>query len=525
MRKASVPTPVSQLLESSSFINLSAPELIECALRNQEGILANNGALAVTTGKYTGRSPEDRFFVKDEWTSETIDWSRNQHINESVFLSLLKKMTQYLNHLHEKYVFRGFAGADARYRLSIQVVNEYAWQNLFCSQLFIKPTKQELMHHQPEFTILSAPGFKANPSFDGTRSEAFIIISLHHRIVLIGGTAYAGEIKKSVFTILNFLLPQKGVMPMHCSANVDQNRRTALFFGLSGTGKTTLSHAHGRQLIGDDEHGWSEDGVFNFEGGCYAKTIRLTRKDEPQIYNSIGFGAILENVAISNETRVPDYIDARTTENTRAAYSLAYVANARIPSIGTHPDTIIFLTADACGVLPPISLLTPEQAIYHFLSGYTSKLSGTERGIIKPEATFSTCFGAPFMPLSALTYAKLLNKRIKQENVNVFLINTGWIGGPYGVGSRINLAYTRAMVTAALNDRFDRSTQFTDPIFGLHLPLSCPDVPGNILLPWQSWHDRAAYECAARQLAKHFQNNFRQFKDAPTEWINAGPLI
>ena len=526
MNRTFLETPISELLSTGTpFINLSVPELIEHALRKNEGILVNNGALAVTTGKYTGRSPKDRFIVKDDVTRDTVDWDRSQHINENAFLNLYEKLATYLSKQQEKYVFRGFAGADPNYRLAIQVINEYAWQNLFCRQLFIEPSDLELGHHQAEFTVLSAPGFKANPLTDGTRSEAFIIISMKYRIVLIGGTEYGGEIKKSVFTVMNYLLPQKGVMPMHCSANQDENGNTTLFFGLSGTGKTTLSNVPDRQLIGDDEHGWSSNGVFNFEGGCYAKTIRLTQENEPQIYDSIQFGTVLENVVISQDQRKPDYFSTALTENTRAAYSLQKVANAVLPSVGGHPNAIIFLTADASGVLPPISILSPDQAMYQFLSGYTSKLAGTERGIVTPEPTFSTCFGAPFMPLPAVTYAELLGKFIKQNNVSAYLINTGWTGGPYELGKRMKLSYTRQMVYAALNERLDKKNIVTDPIFGLHIPQTCPGVPDQVLMPWKTWTNPAAYEHAAIQLAQKFQTNFQQFRQAPENIRNAGPNV
>lgn len=525
MYHAFLETPISDLLHTgNSFINLSVPELIEHALKKNEGVLTNDGALAVTTGKYTGRSPKDRFFVKDEVTSESVDWSRNQQINESVFLNLYQKLVHYLKGKKDKYVFRGFAGADPEHRLAIRIVNEYAWQNLFCRQLFIVPTDSELEHHHAAFTVLSAPGFKADPLVDGTRSEAFIIISMKYRIILIGGTEYGGEIKKSIFTVINYLLPQKGILSMHCSANQGSDGRVALFFGLSGTGKTTLSNSPHRSLIGDDEHGWSADGVFNIEGGCYAKAIRLSRETEPQIYDSIQFGTVLENVVISQENRKPNYDNAALTENTRAAYSLKNVANALLPSIGGHPNTIIFLTADAFGVLPPISILSPEQAMYQFLSGYTSKLAGTERGVVDPETTFSTCFGAPFMPLPAIKYAELLGTLIKQKNVSTYLVNTGWTGGPYGVGKRMELSYTRQMIEAALNGKLSEQDIYTDPIFGLHIPQSCPGVPDHVLIPWQTWSDHSAYNQAAKRLAQQFQLNFKQFSNVPEQIRSAGPI-
>ncbi|EST13597.1 phosphoenolpyruvate carboxykinase [Sporolactobacillus laevolacticus DSM 442] len=517
-------TPISELLEAGNTLtNLSVPELIEHAVRKNEGVLTETGALAVTTGKYTGRSPKDKFFVKDALTKEKVDWNRNQSVSESTFLNLYQKLVNYLSEKSVNYVFKGFAGSDLEHRLAIQVVNEYAWQNLFCTQLFIKPSAFELKHHKAAFTVFSAPGFKADPIIDGTNSEAFIIISMAHRVVLIGGTEYSGEIKKAIFTIMNYMLPQNGIMPMHCSANQGSDGQVALFFGLSGTGKTTLSNTPERCLIGDDEHGWSKNGVFNIEGGCYAKTFKLSQEKEPQIYDSIRFGAVLENVAVIKESRKPDYDNGVLTENARAAYPMSHVAGALIPSTGGHPSAIIFLTADAFGVLPPISRLTPEQAMYHFLSGYTSKLAGTERGVVDPEATFSTCFGAPFMPLPAVKYAKLLGHFIKENNVSAFLVNTGWTGGPYGIGKRMDLSYTRHIIQAALDGRLDRQDTYTDPIFGLHIPKSCPGVPDQVLMPWQTWSNKANYERQAKELAEQFKNNFKRFSEVPETIHSAGP--
>jgi phosphoenolpyruvate carboxykinase (ATP) len=519
-------TTISGLLKTgNTFVNLPSAELIEKALAKNEGVLTDRGSLAVTTGKYTGRSPHDKFFVKDRTTEDQIDWTRNQPISEEIFQGLFHKVVRYLADRPERFVFKGFAGADPEQRLPIQIVNEYAWQNLFCHQLFITPTTEELAHHQAEFTVLSAPGFKAVPEVDGTRSEAFIIISITHRIVLIGGTEYGGEIKKSIFTVMNYLLPGRGIMSMHCSANQGQKGDTALFFGLSGTGKTTLSNVPDRDLIGDDEHGWSDKGVFNIEGGCYAKTIRLSKEKEPQIYNSIQFATVLENVIVSKKNRHPDYDNGSLTENTRAAYTLENVSNALIPSVGGHPTAIIFLTADAFGVLPPISLLTPEQAMYQFLSGYTSKLAGTERGVTDPEATFSTCFGAPFMPRPASVYAELLGRQIRKHHVKAYLVNTGWTGGPYGTGTRMKLAYTRKMIQEALDGHFDHADAQTDPIFGLHIPKKCPGVPDDVLLPWKTWKDAKAYDRTARQLALKFEENFKHFSQASDEIRSAGPII
>ncbi|MCI1856840.1 MAG: phosphoenolpyruvate carboxykinase (ATP) [Sporolactobacillus sp.] len=517
-------TPISELMKvPNTFVNLSSAQLVEKALARNEGALTDQGSLAVRTGKYTGRSPKDKFFVKDSTTEDKIDWKRNQPISEEVFAGLYNKVINYLRQRHERFVFKGFAGADPQHRLSIQVINEYAWQNLFARQLFIDPTSEELKTHQAQFTVLSAPGFKANPTVDGTRSEAFIIISFTHHIVLIGGTEYGGEIKKSIFTVMNYLLPQHQIMSMHCSANQGDDGRVALFFGLSGTGKTTLSNVPNRKLIGDDEHGWSDNGVFNIEGGCYAKTIRLSKEKEPQIYNSIQFATVLENVIVDKNTRRPDYDDGSLTENTRAAYTLENVPNVLMPSLGGHPKAIIFLTADAFGVLPPISLLTPEQAMYQFLSGYTSKLAGTERGVTDPEPSFSTCFGAPFMPLPAHVYAELLGKRINKHHVSAYLVNTGWTGGPYGTGKRMELAYTRRMVQAALNDEFKNVATVTDPIFGLHIPKTCPDVPDKVMLPWQTWANSDDYSRTAHQLANKFKDNFKKFPEASDAIRSAGP--
>lgn len=412
----------------------------------------------------------------------------------------------------EVFVFKGFAGADPKYRLPIQVVNEFAWHNLFAHQLFIRPTQEELQTHEAEFTVISAPNFKANPAVDGTKSETFIIISFERRTVLIGGTEYAGEMKKSIFSVMNYLLPEQGILPMHCSANVGQEGDVALFFGLSGTGKTTLSADPKRRLIGDDEHGWSNRGIFNIEGGCYAKCINLSREKEPQIFDAIRFGSVLENVIVDEQTRIPNYKDATLTENTRAAYPIQAIDNIVDPSIAGHPTTIIFLTADAFGVLPPISKLTREQAMYHFLSGYTSKLAGTERGITSPQATFSTCFGAPFLPLPATRYAEMLGKKIAEHNVQVFLVNTGWTGGEYGVGSRMKLQYTRAMVQAAVEGELANVETMKDPIFGLEIPAHVPGVPDEVLHPQNTWADKQAYEQKAKELAEKFRENFKKFK-------------
>lgn len=506
-------------------VNLSVPLLVEKILSRGEGILTATGAVRATTGKYTGRSPQDRFIVRDQVSESTVDWGAvNQPIDEETFNKLYNKVVDHLKSKDELFSFKGFAGADEKYRLSVEVINEYAWHNLFARQLFITPTEEELANHQTEFTVLSAPTCKADPEVDGTRSEAFIVISFEKRVILIGGTEYAGEIKKSIFSVMNYLLPQQDVLSMHCSANVGKEGDVALFFGLSGTGKTTLSADPYRKLIGDDEHGWSPNGVFNIEGGCYAKCVDLTREKEPQIYDAIRFGSVLENVIVDEHTREPDYSDTSLTENTRAAYPLENIDNIVTPSVAGHPNTIIFLTADASGTLPPISKLTKEQAMYHFLSGYTSKLAGTERGVTEPEATFSACFGSPFLPLSPDTYAKMLGEKIDQYNANVFLVNTGWTGGPYGVGERIQLAYTRAMITAALEGELNKVETIQDEIFGLHIPAHVPGVPDEVLIPKNTWKDQEAYDEAAKKLAMEFHKNFEKFPNASEDIKQAGPI-
>ncbi|MBB3906980.1 phosphoenolpyruvate carboxykinase (ATP) [Anoxybacillus rupiensis] len=506
--------------------NLSVSQLVEKVLERKEGMLTATGAVATTTGKYTGRSPKDKYIVAEASTKEKIDWGTvNQPISEEVFDQLYHKVIDYLMQKDEIFVFKGFAGADPAYRLPIQVINEFAWHNLFAHQLFIRPTQEELETHDAQFTVISAPNFKADPAVDGTKSETFIIISFERRIVLIGGTEYAGEIKKSIFSVMNFLLPEQNILPMHCSANVGPEGDVALFFGLSGTGKTTLSADPKRRLIGDDEHGWSNSGVFNIEGGCYAKCINLSREKEPQIFDAIRFGAVLENVVLDENTRIPDYDNATLTENTRAAYPIQSIDNIVDPSVAGHPATIVFLTADAFGVLPPISKLTKEQAMYHFLSGYTSKLAGTERGITSPQATFSTCFGAPFLPLPATRYAEMLGKKIDEHQVQVFLVNTGWTGGEYGVGSRMKLQYTRAMVQAALEGELNNVETVQDPIFGLQIPAHVPGVPDEVLLPKNTWADQEAYEQKAKDLAAKFRENFKKFTNVdPSIEKLGGPI-
>ena len=514
---------VSQLLGGDKVHrNLYPAPLAEAALRRGEAELAARGSLVAETGKRTGRSPKDKFTIKDTVTEDKVAWgSANQPFSPDKFDALYDQVLDYLKG-KELFVQDLYCGADPKYRLPIQVINEYAWHSLFVRQLFIRPTAEELKGHKPEFTILSAPGFKADPKRDGTNSEVFILVNFSKKLVLIGGTEYAGEMKKSIFGIMNFLLPDRNVFPMHCSANIGADGVTALFFGLSGTGKTTLSADPTRRLIGDDEHGWSASGVFNFEGGCYAKCIRLSPENEPQIYNALGFGSVLENVVLDPITRIPDYDDDSKTENTRAAYPVEHIDSAVIPGFGGHPKNVVFLTADAFGVLPPISKLTPEQAMYHFMSGYTAKVAGTEAGVTEPQATFSTCFGAPFMPLPPKVYAEMLGRRLREHNAQCWLVNTGWQGGGYGVGKRMSLPYTRAMVEALVEGKLANVEFEVEPAFGLSIPKSCPGVPPELLNPRNSWKDKAAYDKMVADLSARFAKNFEQF-DAPPEVKAAGP--
>lgn len=519
MNVVGISNELSALLKGNNVkVQLSVPQLVEKVLNRNEGLLTSTGAVRATTGKYTGRSPKDKFIVEEESVKDKIDWgSVNQPISEESFIKLYNKVLNFLKEKEEVFVFKGFAGADKKYQLPIQVINEYAWHNLFAHQLFIRPTEEELVDHESEFTVISAPTFKADPKVDGTNSETFIIVSFEQRVVLIGGTEYAGEMKKSIFSVMNYLLPENGILSMHCSANVGREGDVALFFGLSGTGKTTLSADNNRRLIGDDEHGWSANGVFNIEGGCYAKCINLSKEKEPQIYDAIRFGSVLENVVVDDETRVADYDDGSLTENTRAAYPIQAIDNIVDPSIAGHPNAIVLLTADAFGVLPPIAKLTKEQAMYHFLSGYTSKLAGTERGITSPQATFSTCFGSPFLPLAATRYAEMLGEKIDEHNAKVFLVNTGWTGGEYGTGSRMKLAYTRAMVQAALEGELNNVETVKDEIFGLDIPSHVPGVPDDVLQPVKTWSDKKAYYAKANELAGKFRENFKKFSNVPSE--------
>jgi len=503
--------------------NLRSGPLVEHAIRLGEGHLADNGAFAAYTGKYTGRSPKDRFTVKDAITADLVNWGEiNQPFDPEKFDAIFERALEYLRG-RELFIQDLYCGADPKYRMPIRVVNHLAWQNLFVRAMFIRPTDEELKTHRPEFTVVGVPGFLADPQRDGTRSEAFIAVNFTRKLVLVVGSGYAGEMKKSIFSTMNFLLPQNNVFPMHCSANVGADGVTALFFGLSGTGKTTISADPERGLIGDDEHGWSPTGIFNFEGGCYAKTIKLSQENEPQIWKAIRFGALLENVPLDPETRMPNYDDASLTENTRVAYPVQYIDNAVIPGVGGHPKNIIFLTADAFGVLPPISRLNTEQAMFHFLSGYTAKVAGTEAGLKEPTPNFSTCFGAPFLPLRPKVYAEMLGRRMHEHNAQCWLVNTGWFGGPYGVGARMKLPYTRAMVRAAIEGKLNHVEFETDPAFGLTVPKSCPGVPPEFLRARDAWKDKAAYDKAAADLSARFVKNFEKF-DVPANVRAAAPV-
>lgn len=511
-------------LDASSIqhYQVSVPRLVEMALDRREGVLSTSGALVVLTGKYTGRSPNDRFIVDVPSIHDQVDWGQvNIPITPDVFDRVFDKMKAYLKG-RELFIFDGFAGADPDYGFSVRFINEMPSQNLFAHQLFIRPTLEQLVHFKPEFTVICAPGLKLDPENDGVNSEAAIILHIEKKIVLIAATQYSGEIKKSIFTMLNYLMPERNVFPMHCSANVGKDGRSALFFGLSGTGKTTLSADPDRILIGDDEHGWSDSGIFNFEGGCYAKVIRLSQKNEPEIWDAIRFGALAENVILDPLSRKPDFDDDSLTENTRVGYPIHYIPNADPKGTAPHPSTVIFLTADAFGVMPPVAKLTMEQAQYHFISGYTSKLAGTERGIVEPQAAFSTCFGAPFMPRPSSVYARLLKERIQAHKVNVYLINTGWQGGPYGVGERISIPHTRAMVTAALNGELEKQEFWTHPVFNVLVPKTCPGVPSELLDPRSSWADPEAYDAMSAKLAAMFVENFKQFANVD-HLVEVGP--
>lgn len=504
---------------SAVYRNPSPAFLVEKALARGEGRLSATGALCVNTGKYTGRSPDDKFIVDSAGVHDDIAWGKvNVPTTQEVFDALYEKMIAYLQN-RELFIFDGFAGADPKYTKAFRVVNEMASQNLFIHQLLLRPTEEQLATYKPDFTIIAAPGFKCIPERDHVHSEAAIMIDYERKMVLIAGSQYSGEIKKSVFSVMNYLMPKEGVFPMHCSANIGADGDSAIFFGLSGTGKTTLSADPNRKLIGDDEHGWADDSVFNFEGGCYAKCIDLTEEREPEIFRAIKFGSLVENVILDDETREPDYADGSLTENTRVGYPVDYIPNAAIPGIGSTPKTVIFLTADAYGVLPPISKLNEKQAMYYFVSGFTSKLAGTERGITSPVPTFSTCFGAPFMPLDPSVYAKMLAEKVAKSSANVYLVNTGW----NGTGERMKLSYTRAMVTAALNGDLQNVEFVEDPYFGVSVPKTCPNVPDELMIPINTWQDKAAYETKAKELAKSFVENFKKYTHMPADVVAAGP--
>jgi phosphoenolpyruvate carboxykinase (ATP) len=510
-----------------AYWNLHPSELVEETILRGEGVLTDVGALAIDTGEFTGRSPKDKFVVIDENTKDSVWWGDvNNRFEADKFETLHNRMLAYLGG-KEIWVRDSYACADPKYRINIRVVNEFPWSNLFANNLFLRPTTDEIKSFKHEWLIINAPGYKADPQIDGTRQHNFAIINFTKKIILIGGTGYTGEIKKGIFAVLNYILPhEKGVLPMHCSANIGKEGDTAIFFGLSGTGKTTLSADPNRKLIGDDEHGWSDTGVFNFEGGCYAKCVDLTAEKEPQIFSAIKFGSLLENINFHEGTTTVDYSNISKTENTRVSYPANYIDNAVTPSVGYTPKNIFFLTCDAFGVLPPISKLTPAQAMYHFISGYTAKVAGTEMGITEPTLTFSACFGKVFLPLHPTKYAELLGEKLKTNNVNVWLLNTGWVGGKYGVGSRIKLSYTRSLITAALAGELDNVEYGVTPYFKLNFPKSCPNVPAEILEPKNTWKDKDLFNQTAQNLAASFIKNFEQYASAANdEILAAAPSI
>ena len=512
---------------SKAHWNLTPDQLIEKALERGEGKLTDTGALAADTGEFTGRSPKDKFLVEDAKTKDTVWWGDINHpIAPEKFDALLARV---LKHYEGKEVFirDSYACADPKYRLNIRVVNETAYQNLFANNLFLRPTAEEIENAPSDWIILAAPSFMAVAERDGTRQHNFSIINMSKKIILIGGSGYTGEIKKGIFSVLNYILPQeRDVLSMHCSANIGKDGDTAIFFGLSGTGKTTLSADPERKLIGDDEHGWAENSVFNFEGGCYAKCIDLTAEKEPEIWNAIKKGALVENVRFFEGTDKVNYKDVSVTQNTRVAYPIDHIENIAVPSVGMPPKNIFFLTCDAFGVLPPISKLTPGQAMYHFISGYTAKVAGTEAGVTEPQTTFSACFGAAFLPLHPGKYATMLGEKMKAGSVNVWLINTGWSGGSYGVGSRMKLGYTRAMITAALNGEL-KDVEYTEhKVFGVQMPDTCPNVPTELLSPRNTWEDKTAYDNKSALLAQKFQENFKQFESGvSSEILAAAPRV
>jgi phosphoenolpyruvate carboxykinase (ATP) len=509
------------------FWNLTPAELVEDTIISGQGVITDTGALAIETGEFTGRSPKDRFVVRDAKTENSVWWGDvNIAVTPEQFDNIYNRMKAYLIG-KDVYVRDAYACADDNFRLNIRVTAEFPWSNMFAYNMFLRPTDAEIENFDAEWNIVCVPGFKADPAIDGTRQHNFAILNFTRKMIIIGGTGYTGEIKKGIFSVLNYVLPhEKNVLSMHCSANVGEQGDTAIFFGLSGTGKTTLSSDPNRRLIGDDEHGWSNDTVFNFEGGCYAKTIDLSKEKEPQIYDAIKFGAILENIGFHEGSSTPDYTDGSITENTRVSYPIHHIDNIMVPSIGGAPKNIFFLTADAFGVLPPISRLTKEQAMYHFMSGYTAKVAGTEVGITEPTTTFSACFGKAFLPLHPAKYAKLLGEKLDGTDIKVWLINTGWTGGSYGTGSRMKLSYTRAMITAALNGQLDHTAFDTLPVFELAFPTSCPEVPAEILNPRATWADKDAYDRTAKHLAEQFVKNFEQFAaETSVDILAAAPKV
>lgn len=512
---------------SQQLLNLTPHELTELTLRLQQGRLTHNGTLAINTGKFTGRSPKDRFIVKDHLTQDNVWWGDiNIAFSPKAFERLYQKMMHYASNI-PLYVRDAYACASLKYRMPLRVVTEYPWSSLFAYNLFLRPSEEELKYFEPEWQVICLPGFLADPLLDETRQANFVVLNFSRKIVLIGGTAYTGEIKKSIFSALNYLLPrEKNVLSMHCSANIGQDGDTAIFFGLSGTGKTTLSSDPKRRLIGDDEHGWAHDEIFNFEGGCYAKTIDLSHEKEPQIFDAIKPGALLENIGFKKGSNEPDYSDSSITENTRVSYPIHHIDNIVVPSVGCTPKNIFFLTADAFGVLPPISRLSKDQAMYHFMSGYTAKVAGTEVGISEPTTTFSAGFGAAFLPLHPVKYAELLGEKLEGTDIRVWLVNTGWTGGSYGLGSRIKLSYTRAMITAALSGKLDNVPYETIAMFDLAIPTVCEGVPTALLNPRNTWKNKKLYDQTARILAEKFNKNFEKFEaQTPLNILKAGPQI
>ncbi len=509
----------------NAYWNLTPAELVEETIVRGMGILTESGALAIDTGEFTGRSPKDRFIVCDDKTESNVWWGNiNVKFSAEKFDLLYGKITAYLSK-KDIYVRDAQACADPNHRLKIRVVTEYPWSNQFAYNMFISPSTEELKSFTPDWHILCAPGFYADPELDGTRQHNFAVINFTKKTILIGGTGYTGEIKKGIFSVLNYILPlEQNVLSMHCSANIGKKGDTAIFFGLSGTGKTTLSADPNRQLIGDDEHGWVGNSIFNFEGGCYAKCIGLSEEKEPEIWNAVKFGAILENICLKPNTSSVDFEDDSKTENTRVSYPIEHCKNIAVPSIGQNPKNIFFLTCDAYGVLPPISRLSKSQAMYHFISGYTAKVAGTEAGITEPQTAFSACYGAPFLPLHPTKYAEMLGQKMTEHNVNVWLVNTGWTGGGYGVGNRMNLKHTRAMITAALEGKLDNVEITAHEVFGLSMPNECENVPAEILHPRNTWADKAKYDETANNLAGAFVKNFQQFEDgANQEILDAAP--